>query len=201
MYKKLTDDIWFGDKASVEETLGEVKSIINVAHSLRRPYWKDLQHLHWDVWYYRLALPDRVAADTNYMHAFQNILRGIKQANKFPLLCHCRAGGHRGPTAALFAAWYINGRRDLGGWIEKIKVFNPKFDAFPNRRVYRQSILRYCRKIEAKDLGTTLEELEESFVKMVDAVCEKCRETNEFDLARAESVQCCDELWDVLEPL
>jgi len=59
MIVKLTDNVWYGDKPSVVESLGEVQSVLNVAHSIRRPYWKDLGKLDWRVWYHRLALPDR----------------------------------------------------------------------------------------------------------------------------------------------
>ncbi len=103
MIVKVTPKIWYGDKPSVMESLDDVASIINVAHAIRRPYWKDLGKLSWDVWYFRMASPDRHTLDADYLGGLQSLVKTIIAANKFPLLCHCRAGGHRGPTAAFYA--------------------------------------------------------------------------------------------------
>lgn len=144
MIVQVTPKIWYGDKPSVSESLGKVKSIINVAHAIRKPYWKDLGKLDWEVWYFRLACPDRRSADAYYIEALENILISINRANKFPLLCHCRAGGHRGPTAAFFAAYFLDGSHRLQYWLDIMDKLRPGFSSFHKHRIYRQSILDYC---------------------------------------------------------
>ena len=110
MFHKLTSEVWFGDKPSVTETLGRVRSVINVAHSIRQPYWTDLIRLPYDVFYFRLAKKDREHFDDTHFAALTKVLDAILIAGKIPLLCHCRLGGHRGPSTALFAAWHFAGR-------------------------------------------------------------------------------------------
>lgn len=148
MIVKLNQSIWYGDKPSVTESLGEVQSVINVAHSIRRPYWQELKHLDWRVWYYRLALPDREEATLDYIHALERALDSIQEAGKFPLLCHCRAGGHRGPTAAFFACWHLGGRVGLDQWLALMDKAHRGFSTPNPRRVYRRTILDYCRAVE-----------------------------------------------------
>ena len=148
MIWELSDAVWFGDKPSVGEGRNRVKSVINVSHSIRRPYWQDVSRLHWEVWYFRLALPDREVPDSNYLFAFEQVVKAIDRAGKYPLLCHCRMGGHRGPTAALFAFWAITGRK--GGWFEsayrKVVELRPSYGRERDRAVYRNVILQYCRE-------------------------------------------------------
>lgn len=144
MIVKITPDIWFGNKPSVVESLGEVKSIINVAHRIRRPYWDDLKKLDWRVWYFRLASPDREVLDPEYMIAMENILVSIKNANKFPLLCHCLMGGHRGPTAAFFAAFFLDGCNRLDYWLSVMEEKRPGFNKPHRHRVYRKCVVDYC---------------------------------------------------------
>lgn len=142
MIVKLTENIWWGDKPSVTESLGQVQSIINVAHAIRRPYWQDLGKLDWRVWYFRLASPDREPLDDDYVQALQNIVLAISLAGKYPLLCHCRAGGHRGPTAAFFAASITaTGTAEHTRLIERMRELKPDFFKRHKHRVYRSSIL------------------------------------------------------------
>jgi len=148
MIYRLTDKIWWGDKPSIREALGEVKSVINVAHKIRKPYWQNVGKLDWDVWYFRMALPDREIASDDYLSAFSSVLDGIRAGSKFPLLCHCRMGGHRGPTAALFAFWHLNGRTKLmlaEGLLrmEQLKVGSMRLNS---HRVYRRTVLDYCER-------------------------------------------------------
>ena len=149
MIVKLTPEVWWGDKPSVQESLGEVKSIINVAHAIRRPYWKDLGNLDWRVWYLRLALPDREPVDDMYMQMFESAIWAINGAKKFPLLCHCRAGGHRGPAAAFLAAFRLCpdkfSRGELVGRMRKLK---PTFFDYHPKRVYRNTILQRMGLLE-----------------------------------------------------
>lgn len=148
MIVKIDRRIWYGDKPSVVESLGRVGSIINVAHVLRRPYWRDLKKLDWTVWYFRLALPDRVEADDAYCRAFENIISSIEQADKFPILCHCRVGGHRGPTAAFFAYWCLNGKTQAAfqAGLVAMEQKLPGFSKPHSRRIYRQTVLAYCKR-------------------------------------------------------
>jgi len=148
MIVKFTDRIWFGDKPSIEEGRNEIKSVINVAHNLKQPYWNNVGKLPWDVWYFRLASPDRAELPYNYITALAGVVNGIAAGAKFPLLCHCRMGGHRGPTAALFASWVLDSSRSVEHWIEKMQKYEPGFLEKPERRVYRSQILKYCRDIE-----------------------------------------------------
>jgi len=149
MIVELTPDIWYGDKPSVMESVGRdrpARSIINVAHSIRRPYWKDLGKLDWETWYFRLSCPDRVAVTDSYMRSMERVLDSIQDADKFPILCHCRAGGHRGPTAAFFAAFYLDGAKRFDYWIEKMVKLKPEFNTYHRYRIYRQTVLDWCRK-------------------------------------------------------
>ena len=95
----------------------------------------------------RLACPDRVVPDHNYLKALENILKSIKEANKFPLLCHCRAGGHRGPTAAFFAAYFLDKERRLEYWLDVMDRLKPGFSSFHRHRIYRQTVIEHCRRI------------------------------------------------------
>ena len=150
MIIKFTEDIWFGDKPSIAEGRDEIKSVVNVAHNLRQPYWNNVGKLPWDVWYFRLASPDREHLTKEYIDALGEIIYGIRNANKFPLLCHCRMGGHRGPTTAMYAAWCIGGGDEQGinYWIEVMQEYEPGFLEKPSRRVFRQDIIKYCREME-----------------------------------------------------
>lgn len=146
MIKQITDQVYFGDKPSVVDSLGQFQTVINVAHHLRRPYWSDLGKLDWSVWYYRMALPDREPVTDEYMFAFERILDGIKTANKTPILCHCRMGGHRGPTAGFFSAFYLGGCSNLSVWLEKMELLCPGFNKETRGRVYRKTLIDYCKR-------------------------------------------------------
>lgn len=146
MYKKLTPDVWFGDKPSVQETNGKVKAIINVAHRIKRPYWKDLGKLPWDVWYFRLAKPDAHEADDRYLYALAAVADQLVCTGKLPILVHCLMGGHRGPTAALFMAWHIGGRQGFEALYDAAKALVPHLRKC--RGVYHKSIVKFCRGYE-----------------------------------------------------
>lgn len=148
MIWKLTDKVWFGDKLSVREVADQVASVINVARIIRRPYWADLGKLPWQVWYFRLGWPDRVDVTEEYFWAFDLVLSAVGAAGKFPLLCHCKMGGHRGPTAAVVAAWYFAGRRKLEEWIGRAVDLRPGFGRPSSVRNYRDSMFRFCREVE-----------------------------------------------------
>lgn len=149
MIWQLSESIWFGDKPSVVEAANRVQSVICVAHSLRRPYWQNLGHLPGHVWYFRLGLADRDECSIEYVQVLMAVLGGIQAAGKYPLLCHCRAGGHRGPSAAIFAYWCFSGRtRDALNWaIAKVRSLRPGFMGRSDRRQYRDSLLSWARQL------------------------------------------------------
>ena len=150
MIHPISQHVWFGDKPSVAESVargeGGAKAVINVAHSIRKPYWGDLGSLPWDVWYLRLALPDAHAADRQYLEALEMFVICCATAGKTPILCHCRVGGHRGPTAGIFAAWVLGHRKRVALYaaIEQVLRFRPGYNKPHTRRVYRDSVLAYC---------------------------------------------------------
>jgi len=149
MIVRYSFQIWFGDKPSVVESLGEVKSIINVAHKIRRPYHQDLHKLKGDAWYFWMGCPDGKDPGTEYFEALGHIVDAIRADDRFPVLCHCRTGNHRGPSAALFTQWHLQGRTGLAALIEGMKIHLPDFEKHKERRVYRQTLLRYCEENSA----------------------------------------------------
>ena len=146
MIWRMSEQVWFGDKPSVVEDSTTVRSIINVAHSIRKPYWENVGSLSWDIWYFKMACPDRVCPDELYLKAFVQIVEAVKIGGRFPLLCHCRVGGHRGPTAAVFAYWVLSGRkRDmLKVAIDMADRLRSGFSRPSNKRVYRNAVLDFC---------------------------------------------------------
>jgi len=147
MLWKLDEKIWFGGKPTLVEQKNKVGSVINAAHALKAPYWGDLKKLPWQVWYFRLALPDGCKADKNHINALETILDAIDKAGKYPLLCHCRLGGHRGPGTAVFAYWHLNGRNEeaLKYAVDKAVSERP---AFANNKTaeYWNSLLNYMKE-------------------------------------------------------
>ena len=148
MIYKMSEQVWWGDKPSIEESMGKVGSIINVAHAIRKPYWQNVSKLDWDVWYFKLASPDREELSEEYMIALASVVDAIRIGDKFPLLCHCRMGGHRGPTAALFAYWHLSGRtrkafNDGIQWMERRKVGSTRLN---KHRVYRRCMFDFMKR-------------------------------------------------------
>lgn len=161
MINKLSDYVWWGDKPSVQESLGRFKSVINVAHSIRRPYWQNLNNLHWQVWYFRLASPDREPLPESHMDGLISVLEAIRVGGKLPLLCHCKMGGHRGPSTALLAHWHLSGRTE-----ESLRAGTDTIDAVmcgkfvrnssnPARR-FQQDVIAYCQRNSRPTMVVTL---------------------------------------------
>ncbi len=149
MIWKLSDRVWFGDKPSPVEAIPlGVKAIVCVAHSLRRPYWEDLGRLPWNVWYFRMAMPDLQAPDEGYIEALEEVISRCGNAGKLPILCHCRAGGHRGPTAAVFAEWVLSGRvkQVLFDALRRAGELRPSYAKDNENRVYKSRMVRWCRQ-------------------------------------------------------
>ena len=148
MICKLNELIWFGDKASVKEGMDHVGSVINAASTIRRPYWDWVGKLDWKVWYFHMGCPDRIPVDWTYVELLKAVVYLIRQGRKFPLLCHCKAGGHRGPTAAVFAYWCIHDQTEkaLDEAIRLVEKHKPNYNRPSNLMVYRNSMLDYCRR-------------------------------------------------------
>lgn len=119
MIHKLTDQVWFGNWSAPFECIGQVGSIINVAHNFserrgRHVYWQRLREIPHTTMYFRLARKDRENVDDKYLFQLECILDAVENAGKLPLLTHCQLGGHRGPTSAIMSAWYLgNLKREL----------------------------------------------------------------------------------------
>ena len=150
MLKKLTDQVWFGNWQAPQECLGEVGTIINVAHNFskrrgRSGYWADLRNIPHEVFYVRLALKDRQDVSHEYLTAFFRAVDSAVTLGKLPILTHCQMGGHRGPTSALLAAWHLAGRSkwSLENLHDDLVELSP---GIVNGRNYYQSSLAYMHK-------------------------------------------------------
>lgn len=109
MICKLSANVMYGNWESPGECIGKVGTIINVAHSFSRRrgrniYWAYLEKVHWDVFYVRLAMKDRMEMTREYFISLVEITVLAIKLGKLPILCHCQMGGHRGPTAAIVVA-------------------------------------------------------------------------------------------------
>lgn len=150
MIHKLTDQIYWGNWQSPAE-LPMAKAIINVAHSFssrrgRNVYWANLEQVNWQAMYFRLAKKDAQAADNTYMLALSDIVNIVDRSNAFPLLCHCQMGGHRGPTAAMFAAWQLGGCTPsaLKRAFDGIRAVRDAFGTGRNKD-YHDSVYAWCK--------------------------------------------------------
>ncbi len=108
MFKQLTPQVYFGDRTSPFETLDKVQCVINVAHHLRPEYFAALKLLPYTTLYLRLAKKDREDVDLKYLLALRYFVGYARDTNKLPLLTHCRMGGHRGPSSAIAAAFFLS---------------------------------------------------------------------------------------------
>ncbi len=148
MIHKLTDRVWWGNWQAPVECLGQVGTIINVAHSFsrrrgRNAYWANLEQVRWDVMYFRLAKKDRMDIDEKYADALASVVDSVSLLGKFPILTHCQMGGHRGPTSAIFVAWHLAGRKQAALrnlHMEALRLF-PRL---ANGSNYYKSTLAYC---------------------------------------------------------
>lgn len=157
MIWRLSEGIWFGDKPSPVEAVGlGVRSVICVASSIRQPYWSDLGRLPWDVWYFRMGCPDRVDPGREYFRALESVVEAIVGAGRFPLLCHCRCGGHRGPTVAAFAYWVRQGRdrMSMPTALVMANAARPGACGDNPNRVYRRAAVKYCED-RSHELGVS----------------------------------------------
>jgi len=112
----LTSDVWWGDYEAAAHVGQEVKAIINVAHSFsvrrgRNVYWANLERVNWRTLYFRIAKKDAEEFTPHYAQSLAAVVDIVSHNAAFPLLCHCQMGGHRGPSAAIFSAWHLGGRK------------------------------------------------------------------------------------------
>ena len=110
MIYKLTDQVWFGDANSPREACDSVKSIINVAHGIRRRFYYDINEIDRYAFYVRIPRADREVWDDSYFSLFESVADMIVAKHLVPVLCHCQLGGHRGPSAAIAMGWFLAGK-------------------------------------------------------------------------------------------
>ena len=154
MHYKLTDTVSWGNWTAPNETIGQFNTIINVAHHFsprrgRNVYWANLQNLPHTIYYYRIALRDRDDITPEYANALASAIDASRQSNKLPILTHCQMGGHRGPSAAMFTAWHLGGRKAN----EFETLHKRTLELFPrleNGSNYYHSTLDYCRSHSVK---------------------------------------------------
>jgi hypothetical protein len=144
MFKRLTDEVWYGNAESPFETIGQVKAILNVAHRFRSGYFERLGTIPYEVMYVRLAKKDREDVDQPYLSALAWLAKYVKDTMKLPILCHCRMGGHRGPSSALAIAYFLSG--NLEALHERLLVLSP---GLVRGRNYYRSILELLRRHDA----------------------------------------------------
>lgn len=148
MIHRLADNVWWGNWQAPIECLGEIGTIINVAHSFsrrrgRNVYWANLEQVRWDVMYFRLAKKDRMDIDDDYAKALSTAVDSAVLLKKLPILTHCQMGGHRGPTSAIFVAWHLDGRTRAA--LDHYHARALKlFPRLANGSNYYKSTIAYC---------------------------------------------------------
>ena len=147
MIQQLTNDIWFGNEEGVQECAPS--SVINVAHRCRPEYWQTIREYPWRTWFFHVGQPDAETVEDSYLNGLSSIVDSIRLANKFPLFTHCHAGRHRGPTAALFAYWHLNGRTKTAldwAFARTVELSSRYAREDLIHRTYRKMTLDYCRR-------------------------------------------------------
>lgn len=150
MIIKLTDQVWWGNWQAPAESAGQVKCIINVAHSFgkrrgRNVYWANLEQVPWETIYFRFAKKDRQDVTPEYLEAIATAADTAERLGKLPILTHCQMGGHRGPTSAIFVAWHLGGReRGLLNHLHARAL--SLFPRLANGSNYYQSTMAYCKQ-------------------------------------------------------
>lgn len=148
MLRMVTADVWYGDRFAVRECGWKTGTILNVAHTCRKhpEYWEDVGRLHSEVAYLRMAKRDRQPWNDEYPCQLWYTL----EYATLPILTHCQMGGHRGPTAAIFAAWMLNKRRGvfLEETLAQVQAQIPhlQLDARGDRCLYHKQMIAFCRK-------------------------------------------------------
>ena len=149
MYWKLTENIWWGDRHSVEELKDEVGSVLNLAHneelSPRRTRYNPLV-LGGHVPYFRLGAHDRTFLTDTFLRELDSLLDICLW--HLPMLIHCYEGKHRSPIVAVWAATKLSdySRDAYKAVLSKAIALHPDF---MTTLEYNYSI-SVQRKIESK---------------------------------------------------
>lgn len=104
MIWKLTDQVWWGDRFSLQEAdEAGVRSNIDVAHQLRRmTSFREAPSP--EILRMRLPINDKQSASDAYMTSIWGVVRDFISEEAEPILVNCFAGGHRSPGVAVFVA-------------------------------------------------------------------------------------------------
>lgn len=110
---KLTENVWFGDRGSPEETRDTAKSVISLAYNSdlrdkphRNPYYTILPALKPYFWFPR---PDESPPDEKYLSLLDKVILGMHSGGFHPMLVHCWGGQHRSPATAIYAQLLLEG--------------------------------------------------------------------------------------------
>lgn len=152
MIYRLSDKIWWGNWQAPAEACAEGTPpavVVNVAHSLRRSYWRSLAVLPRETLYYRFARHDDTEVNGgNYLQLLTSVIRGAMRDGRFPILVHCRVGRHRSPATAIFFEMVRN-----GGTVEAFEAAKAAALALkPNicqHRPFAASMYEFCRTAAA----------------------------------------------------
>ena len=147
MIEQLSDQVFYGDVDAIKQSPRPFRSLINVAHNLRRHYWNAAGSLPHDIWTMRAALPDATYAPPSHLEAILRFADEAVRNDKAPILCHCRMGGHRGPSTALLVHWHLSGR-NLEVFENTLAQLRSVSRCTENkrRRLYQESVFDYCRQ-------------------------------------------------------
>lgn len=105
MYWKLTKNIWWGDRHSVEELKDEVGSVLNLAHNEELSPGKtkyDPLVLNGNIPYFRFGARDKEFLTDKFLTELDELLDVCLW--NMPTLFHCYEGKHRSPIVAVWAA-------------------------------------------------------------------------------------------------
>lgn len=108
MFKKLTDNVFWGNVNSIRELKDVARSVICVANNdeMIRDHYSPLI-LPYTVPYFKCADKDRSFPSDSYFEMLKYLIEGIKTKYE-PLLVHCYMGQHRSPIIAIMAAVILN---------------------------------------------------------------------------------------------
>lgn len=146
MITSMSPLVLYGDVEAIKDPERPFRSVINAAHNLRRHYWNAAGQLPHSVWTMRLALPDAERASVEQLQLICAFADFAAKADKAPILCHCRMGGHRGPSTALLVHWHLSGRKldVFEATLEQLRSVN-RCTENKRRRLYQESVFDYCR--------------------------------------------------------
>ena len=105
-YKVLTDNVYWGNRHSVEELKDKIGSVLCVAHNPEFSPGGGSSYnpliLHGDTPYFRMGLHDDQDMTSRYFLDLTALIRICLEHT--PVLIHCYAGSHRSSVTAAWAA-------------------------------------------------------------------------------------------------